>query len=431
MKTLRSTQGAALLCLVLGLVLALWLPPYSGPDEPGHIAYIAALNQGHWPLLPRQQGGVDIATGTTWQVQHPPLYYLVVTPFYRVLGGNASRGLWAARIVSLLALVAVVLGSGALARELSLPGETHLWLAFLLATHPTLLYVAAMANNEAMSAALGVGALWAAARFARAFALANPEPSKHPRWPVKALLLVVLLGGLALLTKLTAIAGVVGAAYLAGRKQPLAVRVPVALAVLVGSVACWLPWGLWATHLYGVAVPNSFDRPAFQGGLGGVLLYPVDALRVAYMMAAQFSAGFVWPYWIFQGSCVNSYLTKACGAACPDCRWLLLAPILLGGGIALLSRRYATLHFSVWSIAGGLLAHLVARIHPRRPNPLLRFALHPGLHHPRRPPRGHRPFHPPARVAPRRRWFMGLVGSLRPRPHRDILPISRDVRAAD
>jgi len=352
MKALRNPWSAALLCLGLGLWLALVLPPYSGPDESGHVAYIAALNQGHWPLLSQQQGGADIRTGTTWQVQHPPLYYLLVTPLYHLLGSGAANGLFVARFVSLLSLVVVVLWSGALVRELSPAPESspQAWLPWVLATHPTLLYICAMANNEGMSAALSVGALWAAARFQRSLPVANPESGQTPRWPSKALWLVVLLSGLALLTKLTAIAGVVGAAYLAGRQQPSRIRLRIAAFILVGSVLFWLPWGLWATHLYGTPVPNSFDRPAFQDGIWGVLFVPLDAVRVAYMMSAQFLSGLVWPYWIFQGSCINSYLTKECGATCSDCRWLLMAPVVFGGGLCYLAYRHPSLRFAFWSI---------------------------------------------------------------------------------
>jgi hypothetical protein len=42
----------ALLALILGLSFAVLMPPFSGPDERGHVVYIAALAEGHLPLVP-------------------------------------------------------------------------------------------------------------------------------------------------------------------------------------------------------------------------------------------------------------------------------------------------------------------------------------------------------------------------------------------
>ncbi|MDQ3815629.1 MAG: glycosyltransferase family 39 protein, partial [Armatimonadota bacterium] len=301
-----------------GLCFAVVLPAYSGPDEIGHVAYVAALAQGHLPLAP-SQAIADIHTGTTWQAQHPPLFYLLATPFYLACGQNPTIGLYVLRCLCVAALMVTVWMVHRLATQL-LPAPAARPAALFAATHPVLVYVSAMANNEALAVTLAVACVWAATQ-------AHPAPQSR-RW----LLLTAALGGLGLLTKLTAIAGVIAAAAIVGQGQPLRKRVARATLVLAGAIAFWLPWGLWMYHLHGAFIPSPIQRPTFVGGLGALFLYPGDALRVAGITAAEFFIGFIAPYWLSQSRYLYYYVMGGCGFDCLvhsylflGCGWLLAA----------------------------------------------------------------------------------------------------------
>src|SRR5258706_286292 len=80
-EPLRFPAWQVAVAAILAAICAFALPAYSGPDELAHVAYVAALAKGRLPIIPAGELA-DLATGTTWQGQHPPLFYLVALPFY-------------------------------------------------------------------------------------------------------------------------------------------------------------------------------------------------------------------------------------------------------------------------------------------------------------------------------------------------------------
>jgi 4-amino-4-deoxy-L-arabinose transferase-like glycosyltransferase len=275
--------------LLLGSTFAFVLPAYSGPDEIGHVAYVAALAQGHLPTIPAGQVA-DIATGTTWQGQHPPLLYLLATPFYLIVGKNPFIGLYVLRLLGVASLALTVEMIRRLA-ALMLPPERVVTATWLVAVHPTIVYVSAMGNNEALAMTLSVACVWAAVNARKA---ANDDHRRARRW----LLLTVVLGGLGLLTKLTAIAGVTAAAYAIGQDYTRRTSVARGLIVLIGAIGLWLPWGLYMQSVHGTFVPSPVQRPAFLEGFWALTLYPQAAATLILIAMAEFAIGLLIPYWL-------------------------------------------------------------------------------------------------------------------------------------
>jgi 4-amino-4-deoxy-L-arabinose transferase-like glycosyltransferase len=276
--------------LLVGVAYAFYLPSYSAPDEAAHAAYVSALAQGHLPVLPTQRR-VDVAAGVTYEAFHPPIYYLTATPLYWATRGEEVRGLRSLRLFNVALFLIVVVLVYALARAL-LPDERSAFgAAFLIATHPVLVYMASVATNEILALALSICCVLSAHA-------ARRDPGRW-RW----ITICILFGGLSLLTRFTAIAGVVAAACLVainkGTGKTNARRSPWsgALAVLVGSLLPWVIWSaiLHATHGRLIA-PELI--PTFSGGPIAILLYPLDAFNVGSFTLAQLGNGLVLPAWL-------------------------------------------------------------------------------------------------------------------------------------
>ncbi|HLJ55928.1 MAG TPA: hypothetical protein VKT77_12890 [Chthonomonadaceae bacterium] len=318
--------------LALALACAIVLPAYSGPDEMAHVAYVAALAHGHLPVMPNGEFA-NIATGTTWQAQHPPLFYILGAPLYLGAGGNTEAVLYLMRLLSIAGLLATIVLIDRVARMLLPPDRAGL-AAWIVAVHPTVVYVSSMVNNEAWAMAFAVACVWAALKARqsgdtgqsaagnrqseaagadeRQASSHKPQATSHEmRW----LLAAAAFGGLALLTKLTAIAGVVSAAVILAQAPP-APRVTRnqepgtrnqrragllrAGALLVGAIALWLPWGLLMQRMYGSYVPSPIQRPAFSGGLMALTIDPLGAALFIGIGTAEFAIGLVTPYWLME-----------------------------------------------------------------------------------------------------------------------------------
>jgi 4-amino-4-deoxy-L-arabinose transferase-like glycosyltransferase len=101
----RRLLGILLLAGVLGLIYNGVILTGYGPDEPRHLAYVKLLfNEHRLPfLLP---DGTEYAGAHTL---HPPLYYLILLPFYAVLHGLPDALQWhALRAVSLALCLAAL-----------------------------------------------------------------------------------------------------------------------------------------------------------------------------------------------------------------------------------------------------------------------------------------------------------------------------------
>lgn len=300
---------------VLGLSYALILPVWSGPDEMAHMAYIAALAQGHLPLVPSDRTA-DLLTGTTYQAQHPPLFYLLATPFYLVTGRDAVITLYVLRLLG----VATFLGTLRLLQMWSrrlLSPQTSRVATWLFAIHPVTVYVASMMNNEMLAILFGVGCLSAIERASRQQAFAQQR-----KW----LLLAIFCGALGLMTKLTALCAVVAAGVFwwhsdidkrnEAQSKMQWKRGFVGMLIIGGSALPWWPWSWFLRHSRGDVLPAVF-APLFTGGPLALIGYPEVALRSAAMTLVELSAGFVVPTWVLHDrSYFSMYVIYGIGALC-------------------------------------------------------------------------------------------------------------------
>jgi 4-amino-4-deoxy-L-arabinose transferase-like glycosyltransferase len=287
--------------LVLGLACAVFLPPFSGPDEKPHLAYVAALTQGHLPTIPPTLSA-DLATGATYQSQHPPLFYLLAAPFYYFFKNNPVAGVYIVRLLCVATLGFTVAMVILLASQLLSPRAARI-AGLLAATNPVIVYVSSMVNNESLAVALAVACVWAAAR-ANKVALAEDDmetaETSHQGGFLqrhKFLLLAMLFGGLGMLTKLTAFGGVVAAAILIGHGLPSHRSLAPRFLLLAGAVALWLPWNFVMYRVHGTVMPKLFQA-VFPLGFGEALLYPFDAFIAAALSTNYFGTGVFLPSWL-------------------------------------------------------------------------------------------------------------------------------------
>jgi len=316
---------------LLGFAYALAMPRFMGPDESAHLAYVVALSQGHWPLMPPDQS-INFSTGATYQAQHPPLFYLLATPLFRLFGGDLNIGLYLLRLLGVGCLLVSVWLVGRIAAQLLSPRAAHRAQG-LAATNPVLVYVCAMANNEALAVALALACVWMALQF---------QQKGAPRFLIAA----ILCGGLGLLTKLTALGDVLAASLIATQVPFLRTNAPshdgalthdgalngalilqdessgeapaarrrwwAAAIVLVGCGLLWVPWMLLMLRNYGTLSPQLF-HPIFAGGFGNLLLFPVDALQAAAATLGEYALGLGLPMWLMHVAALE-YVFMGIGA---------------------------------------------------------------------------------------------------------------------
>lgn len=215
--------------LFVGALYAIFVPPWQAPDEPAHYNVVRQMAAGVWPVIKAgdyDQAYLDEIRGAQfappyriddieyedWQ---PPLYYLLLTPVFRLTHGS----LLALRLASLLLGGGVVLLAYAVAREL---WPAQRWIAWTTAVFvaflPQHLHIMASVNNDALAELLIAALLLALLRWTRMPLAGWQKPAER-----RYLLVIGLLLGLGLLTKLTV--------YL---------MLPVA-----GAALLWRVWGRW------------------------------------------------------------------------------------------------------------------------------------------------------------------------------------------
>lgn len=272
-----------LVAALFSLALALWAPPMAGPDETAHMAYVTSLSRGQMPQI----GGkhqADLLTGVTFQAQHPPLFYALAMPLVRVANGNFALANKLIRCLGVLFFIGTVWLSFLLVRELSeesssIPVHT----AFFVATNPHLLFTSSMTNNDGLSIFLGTACLWFTARAAKS------EKRSH------FLMLAGLGGGLALLTKATALAAVLGAAVLIWRYKHRSSAKNAVLSTTLGLLI-FSPWLFYMQMRYGTLAPRQFE-PLFAGGLIEALTQPTVSIYGAYIVWGEMWPGVALPLW--------------------------------------------------------------------------------------------------------------------------------------
>ncbi|MCW5937914.1 MAG: glycosyltransferase family 39 protein [Fimbriimonadaceae bacterium] len=222
------------------------------PDERQHANYIRVLLDGKpFPVL--KPGDPDLYE--SYQAHQPPLYYLVAAGWCRALGldptaPSAGGGVRTLNVlVGLLTLAGLAAGvrwaGGSAAMQAS--AAVAMLVPMVAALH------AAVGNDPLLYALL----TWSVALAVKGCV--------HG-WPLKLGILIGVLGGLALLTKTTALAlfpvlaVAIALAWRSGQRQPAGWAAALALPALIAS-----PWMVRNTQLYGDPFALKAFNEAFVG----------------------------------------------------------------------------------------------------------------------------------------------------------------------
>jgi 4-amino-4-deoxy-L-arabinose transferase-like glycosyltransferase len=254
-----------LLYLVLGTLYALFTPAWQAPDEPAHYNYVRYLAEQHrFPIL--KPGDYPAAyleeikaayfppemsiEPIRYEFHQPPLYYLLVAPFYQVSSGQ----LLPLRLIS-VAMGAVLLVVTFWTVEALVPGQPHLALGAtaFVAFLPMHLAMTAAVNNDILAEILLVTVLLLSIRYLRR--------ASHPvAWGDDARLLVLLgiTTGLGLVTKSSAyialplaLAAIAARPLWLDREPSLGTGLKALGLYLLPALGLALPWWLRNMALYG------------------------------------------------------------------------------------------------------------------------------------------------------------------------------------
>lgn len=275
-KALARTRATTLIVLaIIGvtlvkqLVLVVAYPPFEGHDEVAHYGYIATLDREQ--RLPTLADNLPPETGpwsrftldwpAVYTANHPPLYYLLALPLYRLAPVDVESRLFALRLFSVPLFLLVIWLTYLLTLTLY-PGERFLAVTApaLVAFQPQLSFEGAIVNNDVLAMLIG-----AAIVYLLAIALQRGLTAE------RSILLGTILG-LGLLTKATltafvplAIGVAAWCAYRHRRKpgshrgwfQPWAVNIAL---ISVPALILSLPWFIFLYAAYGdLTVFRSLD----------------------------------------------------------------------------------------------------------------------------------------------------------------------------
>jgi hypothetical protein len=179
--------ATGLLCRVTFLLAT---PIFYAPDEQPHYKYIKYLAKSH--ELPVQTHRTDDATND-WEYYQPPIYYLSLVPIYSLIDSlyhDESMTVRALRTYSIFLWIITVIFALKLLKNLKIEDSfLCVFVISMLALLPSYTFLSSVINNDNLCIALGSAIL-----------CRTIEPAS-----LKNSLLMGVLLGLALLTKLTAI----------------------------------------------------------------------------------------------------------------------------------------------------------------------------------------------------------------------------------
>ena len=207
----RSSSALFIIIAIYAILAALYAvrtPAWQAPDEPAHYNYVAqvaasgccpVIEQGDWDsaYLDALKGSAFAPSGlgelatVQYEDHQPPLYYLILAPFYTLTDGNLT----ALRLVSALFGAMVVLNV-CIAAFIAFPKRPQIAAAaaLLVAVLPQFLAISASVNNDSLSWALiGLGIVGMLAYLR--------DPMRDWRFEVA----LGVICGLALLTKVNAL----------------------------------------------------------------------------------------------------------------------------------------------------------------------------------------------------------------------------------
>ncbi len=297
--------------LTVGLMcraaLLTFTPTFYAPDEQPHYKYIAYLAEHR--SLPVQASRTE-SPSNDWEYYQPPLYYLLLAPIYSVsqsmsLGTGASVRLLRLPSIALL-LVTIFFAS----RFLSMLRITDPYLRGItigmVGLLPTYTFLSSVINNDNLLIALG----------SIIFSLLV-----RPRITFWVSILIALLTGLALWTKMTAavytaliVLALAGPAFAGGKVKlsPFQAAVSLAVAAVLWAPLGWRNWMLyhsitgegaanvrraWPSLFYAVAATTRKLLDSFWAvsGLHNDVrgLFPV----VGWLVSALAASGLIYCFW--------------------------------------------------------------------------------------------------------------------------------------
>lgn len=205
-----------------------------------------------WAGVEGERTTFDMVVPNSSATKDPPLYYLVVGNWMRLVGArDIEARLWAARALSWALYVATVAAALAFARTLFDDERAALCAAALVAFLPMSARQAAQVNNDVLAKFLSALLLWQAARWLR---------RRAAPWELAAMAVVAAL---ALQTKTTA----VGALAALGLAFVLRIERLGARLLPLGGALFLLALVGWALLRFAFA-----DNPAMPHSLSGFLL---------------------------------------------------------------------------------------------------------------------------------------------------------------
>lgn len=219
--------------LVKQFVLVVAYPPFEGHDEIAHFGYIATLDNDH--RLPTLADNLPPETGpysrftldwpAVYTANHPPLYYLLAWPLYRLASRDVEARLYVLRKFSVPIFLLVIWLTYLMTVTL-FPGERFVSIVApaLVAFQPQLSFEGAIVDNDILAMMVGAAILYLLAIMMRGGATRE-----------RSVLLGVVLG-VGLLTKATLTAFV-----------PIAVGVVIWCAVRDGGRSMTMRWCSTAT----------------------------------------------------------------------------------------------------------------------------------------------------------------------------------------
>jgi 4-amino-4-deoxy-L-arabinose transferase-like glycosyltransferase len=287
--------------LVKQLVLVVSYPPFEGHDEVAHYGYVATLDRER--RLPTLADNLPPETGpysrftldwpALYTANHPPLYYLLAWPFYRLAGPDVEARLYAMRLLSVPLFLLVIWLTWRLALLL-FPSDPFLALTApaLVAFQPQLSFEGAIVNNDMLSIVFGAALIYLLA-----------EALRRGLTTERALLIGAVTG-VGLLAKATvtvfiplAVAVAIWSAYRSRGAPALSGWLPDAVRgsflICVPALLISLPWYIFVYVTYGdLTVFRSLDLLQSSWGTPAASLF--DLLLSPHFQAERFHEG--WGY---------------------------------------------------------------------------------------------------------------------------------------
>ncbi len=240
-----STRQLFIIILTVGLtcriIFSLLTPTFYAPDAQAHVKYVKYLAENHsFPV----QTSRTFSPTKDWEYYQPPLYYLSLTPLYLLserLFQDTAVTVRFLRIFSIMLWGITVLFTFKFLETLNVH-DTFIktFVVAMVSLLPAYTFFSSVINNGNLLVAIGSGILYLAVQ---------------PKTSIKKSVLMGILLGLGLLTKLTAVVYIILIVliFLAGliRKTTGLAAIPRLILPIILAALIWSPWAWRNWNLYG------------------------------------------------------------------------------------------------------------------------------------------------------------------------------------